>query len=168
VIQIAANVMAAAQRLAPLLHLEANSKIDPVTALLAIAHVETSGGVRAMASKHETAYCYGGRYHSIRLRDLSRVWGCCAHSSWGPWQILYITAVEAGFTGDPVLLRDPEVSGPYVVAVMNRRVFDALQGETIIHLFDAWNSGNPRDKIVPTEYIERATEAYIQLERDLA
>lgn len=157
-------VIKAANKWAPGLHLEDNAVIDPVKVLLAVAEVETSGGIRWKASKHETAYCYGGKYHNHQLAGLSSVWGCCAHCSWGPWQIMYITAVEHGFYGDPVLLRDPEISAPYVVAVMNRRVFDPLIGETISSVFDAWNSGNAKDQNVPLDYIAKATAAYKELQ----
>jgi hypothetical protein len=157
------KVIAAARRWAPSLHIEPGSPIDPVAALLAIASVESSGGIRWEASKHETSYCYAGRYHNMQLAALSSRWGCAAHCSWSAWQIMYITAVENGYHGDPTLLRDPEIACPYAIAVMNRRVFDRLKGETISDIFDAWNSGNPRDRIIPALYIKTATEAYQRL-----
>ena len=142
------------------LHVEPGAPINPAAILRAIAAVETSSGARSQASRHEAAYCYGGRYHNAQLAELSRTWGCAAHESWGPWQIMYVTAVEAGYRGDPVGLRDPEASIGPVLTVLNRRVMDKLADETPADIFDCWNSGNPRDSIVPADYIAKAAAAY--------
>src|SRR5262252_7951217 len=129
--------------------------VNGTALLLAIADNETSGGTRAAASKHENAYCYSGPYFNKQLAELSREWGCAAHSSWGPWQIMYITAVEAGYSGDPVALRSADASLPFVIETLNRRVFKRLFFVTLSDIFDAWNSGTARDHIIPSEYIAR-------------
>lgn len=157
---ITKEVLDAAKEWGPRLHTGSNDQIDPVKLLIAVASVESSGGVRALASLHERAYCYGGKYHNDKVAGLSRIYGCCVHSSWGPWQILYVTASEHGYYGDPVELRKPSVSVPYVVAVMNHRMIEPVKLENI---FDAWNSGNARDNNVPHEYIQKAMAAYQEL-----
>lgn len=147
---------------ARLLRVDPETGIDPVAVLLAIAEIETSGGVRWEASKHEDGYCYGSNYYrrSALLRERSTRWGCSAHSSWGIWQIMDPTAAEFGHEGDPVALRDPSVALPYVCAVINRRVLDRLADETPADIFDSWNTGNPRDRYTNTEYTRRAMAAY--------
>src|SRR5262245_20296228 len=115
-LDIQAEIAKAVEHWAPLLHVPAN--INPAALIHAICQNETSGGPQALASMHGRAYCYGGSYFNEELRALSRVWGCLAHSSWGPWQIMFITAHEHGYSGDPVGLRDPQTSGEYLVKIL--------------------------------------------------
>lgn len=159
--EIANAIDAAITTSIPLLHVPAG--INPTAILKSIAGMETAYGKRYAASLHEKAYCYGGRYFNATLKDLSWVWGCNAHSSHGVWQILYITAYEKGFRDDPIRLREPKVCAEYVVKVLNARVFDKLTDEKPEDVFDAWNSGNPRDDIVPQEYIDKAMTFYRRL-----
>lgn len=140
------------------------SIINPRAILKAIAHCETNYGERSLATLHEPAYCYKGVYYkaSENLRRESTRWGCLAHSSYGPWQLLYITAWEFGYRDDPVGLREAHNSIPYVINVLNRRVADRLLDERPEDFFDAWNSGNPRDHIIPADYITKALLFYEQ------
>lgn len=139
--------------------------INPTAILKAIAHVETGYGARYAASLHEPGFCYGGKYYhaSKALQRESVMWGCNAHSSHGPWQILYITANEFGYRDDPILLRSPKISIDYVIQILNKRVMDKLSDEKPEDIFDAWNSGNPRDSIVPEVYIAHAMDFYKRL-----
>jgi hypothetical protein len=143
------------------LHVD-KSIISPRAILKAIAHCETDYGARSYATLHEPAYCYGGLYYkaSEDLRHASTLWGCQAHSSYGPWQVLYIVAYELGFRDDPILLREAHTSIDFVIRVLNRRVADRLADERPEDFFDAWNSGNPRDKIIPADYIQKALSFY--------
>jgi hypothetical protein len=151
----------AVERWAPQLHIGA-SGIDPVALLRAIAAQETTDATRWAAAKHENAYCYGGRYQTPALKPAEWRWGCAAHCSWGPWQIMYPTAALRGFADDPVRLRDPMVSGGYVVAELNAKVFDSLPQPTVQDCFDAWNSGTARDNLFPATYVSQATDLYNQ------
>jgi hypothetical protein len=135
---------------APLLHVPPT--IDPVAILRAIAQHELRRLGRWRASLHELSYCYKGKYHTPAMERHDFLWGCAAHSSWGPWQIMFPTALLRGYEGDPVRLRDPVVSGPYVAAHINARVLDRFNDETVEDVFDAWNSGTARDSIDPVEY----------------
>lgn len=132
--------------------------------LHALADVESSGGARSLASKHEPAYCYNGFYYTspngADLRRLSQVYGCLAHSSYSSWQILFIVAFEEGFRGDPCSLRDDKVALPVVIRTINRRILDRYPRLTPEGLADAWNSGRPDDANVPEKYIERFLLAY--------
>jgi hypothetical protein len=164
VTDIKAQLEAAIAHWGPLLHL-ASTGINPYAVLRGIAHVESDDGARWQATLHEPAYCYGGRYYGADtpgaedLRRLSVPYGCLAHSSWGPWQMLFITAYEEGFRDDPVRLRDPIVSGEFVVKYLNRTL-DAFPDTKPEDLADAWNSGHARDKFIPTAYVEKFMEAY--------
>jgi len=144
------------------LHIDIGSKIDPGRILWAIANVESTYGKQNDATHHEGAYHYGGHYYkrSRIVREQSQKWGCLAHSSFGSFQILFITAYELGFRGDPIELRDPDISLRYVVKLINRRVLDKLSDEKPIDIFDAYNSGTPRDRIVPEQYIDKALIFY--------
>lgn len=59
--------------------------LDKVKLLWGIAGVESSFGLNC-SPRHETGYCYGGRYFNPVA---SRSWGCLAHCSFGPWQVMY-------------------------------------------------------------------------------
>lgn len=61
------------------------SKLSPAKLLWAIAGVESSFGERSNP-RHESGYCYGGRYYDA---ELSAAWGCLAHCSYGPWQVMF-------------------------------------------------------------------------------
>lgn len=132
--------------------------------LHAIAEVESKHGQHSLASLHEPAYCYKGFYfrspNGEDLRRLSSVWGCLAHSSYSSWQILFITAYELGFRGDPCLLRNDTEAIHWVIKLLNRRVFDRWPRLSLEGLADAYNSGNPRDENVPTDYIAKFSAAY--------
>jgi hypothetical protein len=145
------------------LQLRAPRAISRTALMRAIADVETRGGERWGATLHESAYCYGGKYYqmSAELRRLSHPWGCLAHSSFGPWQIMFITAHENGFSDDPVRLRDPMIGAEYLTKILNKRVFDKLPDATPEDAFDAWNSGRARDAMIPTDYIKKAKAAYL-------
>lgn len=146
--------------------LHAPDGVNPIALMRAICDNETNGGERWGATLHEPAYCYNGVYYKdpvngAVLRRLSVPWGCLAHSSFGPWQILFITAVENGFADDPVRLRDPMVSAEYLVKILNARLFDKIKDATAEDAFDAWNSGRARDGVVPADYIKKAKGHYL-------
>jgi hypothetical protein len=169
---VAVAIDAAIDARAPLLKIGATG-IHPRAVLKAIAHVETEYGRRWAASRHEVSYCYGGPYYKGDghggkmgddvLRDLTDRWGCSAHESWGPWQLLYITAHENGYHEDPVRLRIPDISIGSVITILNRRVFDIVQKARPEDVFDAWNSGRARDRKYPESYVRKAMVHYERL-----
>jgi len=59
--------------------------LDKVRLLWGIAGVESSFGLNCNP-RHEQGYCYGGRYVD---RVASEAWGCLAHCSYGPWQVMF-------------------------------------------------------------------------------
>lgn len=138
--------------------------INRVALLHAIAECESSHGARGLATLHENAYCYKGAYFSGpnggQLRDLTSKYGCLAHCSYSSWQIMYITAVELGFRGDPCELRNDAVAIEYVCAFINRRFLDRYPRIAPSGVADGYNSGNPYDENRPTAYVEEFMAAY--------
>jgi len=59
--------------------------LDKVRLLWGLAGVESSFGLNCNP-RHEQGYCYGGRYFNPVA---SRTWGCLAHCSFGPWQVMF-------------------------------------------------------------------------------
>lgn len=59
--------------------------LDKVRLLWGIAGVESSFGMNCNP-RHEPGYCYGGHYLD---RAASQAWGCLAHCSYGPWQVMF-------------------------------------------------------------------------------
>ena len=142
--------------------LHTHDGLRPAAILHALAEVESDHGARSLASLHEQAYCYGGVYfkgpNGEDLRQLSRVFGCLAHSS--SWQILYIAAFEEGYRGDPCALRDDAIALPVVIRYLNRRFLDRYPRITTTGLADAYNSGRPDDSNIPKDYVAKFDEAY--------
>lgn len=59
--------------------------LDKVRLLWGIAGVESSFGFNCNP-RHEAGYCYGGKYFNPALTG---EWGCLAHCSYGPWQVMF-------------------------------------------------------------------------------
>lgn len=59
--------------------------LGKVNLLWGIAGVESSFGLNS-SPRHEQGYCLAGRYFNP---PVTRVWGCLAHCSFGPWQVLF-------------------------------------------------------------------------------
>lgn len=131
--------------------LACGSEINAVALMRAVCQNETAGGARWAATLHEAAYCYGGLYYKgdgrggrpgdDALRDLTQTWGCMAHQSYGPWQVLFITAYEHGFRDDPIRLREPQTCAEFFVKILNRRLFDKGAPFVLEDAFAVWNSG---------------------------
>jgi hypothetical protein len=121
--------------------------------LRAIADVESSYGQNSNP-RHEPAYCHGGKYYHVVL---TKLYGCAAHSSYGPWQVIYPTAYELGFFGAPEELANPETNCLYAVRYLNAR---AAKATTLEQLARCYNGGNIHAKAVPQSYIDKLTAAY--------
>jgi hypothetical protein len=59
--------------------------LDKVGLLWGLSGNESSFGLNC-TPRHEAGYCYNGRYFNPVS---SRSWGCLAHCSFGPWQVMY-------------------------------------------------------------------------------
>jgi len=89
-VKVAPEIIAAlCRKHAPDLFTPANwqgTALDKVRLLWGIAGVESTFGLDCNP-RHETGYCYGGHYFPY---DASKLWGCLAHCSYGPWQALFV------------------------------------------------------------------------------
>lgn len=123
--------------------------------LQALAEVESSYGTNAN-SRHESAYCRGGRYYDPLT---TKAYGCAAHCSYGIWQVMFPTAInKTGVRFEPRELENPETN-LYVACVVVNDIVD--QGaSTIEQIADAYNSGSFRDQLVPQAYIGKVKETY--------
>lgn len=61
------------------------TSLDKARLLWGICGVESSFGEHCVP-RHENAYCYSGRYFNPAA---TAQWGCLAHCSFGPWQVMY-------------------------------------------------------------------------------
>lgn len=129
---------------------------DPARILWAFAGVESSFGAN-VSPRHERAYCWGGRYLDLAS---SKAWGCLAHCSYGPWQVMFAN-YPIGLS--PRDLMDDIAGGELCIRAALRRFNQALrQGATkLAELADAYNSGNFKDAIVPLNYLADIESKYL-------
>lgn len=59
--------------------------LDKAKLLWALAGNESSFGLNCNP-RHEPGYCFNGRYFDS---ERTRQWGCLAHCSFGPWQVMF-------------------------------------------------------------------------------
>jgi hypothetical protein len=124
--------------------------------LWALAGNESSFGVRC-GPRHEGAYCRGGKYFDPALTSL---WGCLAHCSYGPWQVMYPN-ISRGGNVDPLdAARRPEITANAAVRFLNEIIFGREKAATIKQVADAYNSGDWRDDNKPEGYIAELVKNY--------
>lgn len=58
---------------------------DRARLLWAFAGVESTFGLHSNP-RHEASYCYGGPHFDVVATE---EWGCLAHCSFGPWQVMF-------------------------------------------------------------------------------
>jgi hypothetical protein len=136
--------------------LPADCGLDAARVLWALAGAESSFG-QDFAPRHEASYCRGGRYFDIAA---TRDYGCLAHCSYTPWQIMYAN-FQTGMW--PPYLLD-EVTSPAVgIRTAIARINKAIQegARTLAQIADAYNSGSFRDSVIPVAYINDVQEKYL-------
>ena len=102
-----------------------------------------------------------GRYVTAELLEKYRQYGPAVACSFSPWQIMYATALQEGFSGAPWDLWNPTVAEP-VVRKHLRRIL-ASGADTPEKVADAWNSGSWKDKFRPTDYIVKFMKVWEKL-----
>ena len=114
--------------------------------------------------RFEPAYAPGGLYYknSEMVREQYAKWGRTAACSYSNFQILYITAVELGYTGPPLGLDRDSLAIPYVVKYINQRIFAKPGRETVEQVADGYNSGTHLDRLKPEKYMARFRRFYDQ------
>lgn len=138
------------------LHLQGTG-VDGERLLLALAGNESGFG-RQSGLRVEAGYSPGGKYFTPFLKAAFAAYGKAACGSWGPFQIMYPTAYELGFRGYPWGLFTAEISLPWVVAMLNRRIFPDLpkglpEAEFVAKVGDGYNTGSSKKGAPPKEYI---------------
>jgi hypothetical protein len=134
--------------------------------LLAISGIESTYGKRRMFVRLEPSYAPGGRYYknSSTVRDRWYSYGCLAASSYGAFQIMFITAQELGFTGHPIELQKDEACAYWATQLITERIIKRQGATTLEQVLDAYNSGNAKDNIVPVTYVRHGVELYNDLD----
>jgi len=131
---------------------------DSIRLLATIAICESDYGRFAVA-RHENSFCYnqGGKYAN---KTLHMKWGCDACTSRGAFQIMYPVGLELGLSNSvsPQEFAKDDICLPYVVSLIERGLKSGVS--SIVLAADHYNSGNCKDKIVPTKYIEKFVKTY--------
>ena len=110
--------------------------------------------------RFEVAYAPGGRYYEVEhVKQAFDKWGNWAACSYSNFQILFIVALELGYTGPPLALDKDEVALPLVTKYVNNRILKK-GADTVESVADAYNSGTHRDKNVPWKYIRKFRKHY--------
>lgn len=126
----------------------------------ALAEVESTFGTNNVP-RYEKAYDEGGIYYrrspEVRARHVR--WGDWAHCSYSSFQVMFHTACELGFRGTPLDLWKDEVAIFWVIEFIRKRAIEK-GAKTLSEIFDAYNSGTHRDRIVPEEYIAKGLGNY--------
>jgi len=126
--------------------------IDPARLLWALAGNESSFGAESNP-RHEQSYCYEHAYFNA---DRTRLWGCLAHCSYGPWQVMY-----SNFN---ISISPLELLGPTGVTLLAggtttllQSIVDRQKARTIEEIGEAYNTG----KIQPDpEYVAKLVRNY--------
>lgn len=144
--------------------------LDGARVLWALAGCESDFGVNGLP-RHEQGYCYG---HAYDVKPLSRQWGCAAHCSYGPWQMMFAHLHDLL----PAPLRDPSllifpagengqkfrIAADYLcvaaVDFLNAEILGSQGATTLAQIAKAWNHGNWRDSYDDSGYTTRAARFY--------
>ena len=152
-----------------------SNKLDRERLLGAIAMVESAGG-RNWQPNFEPAFYIGGAYWNDHLAELVNKWqlqadqvlkeacGRLVAASFGPWQVLYVTAEELGYSGPPWGLGHPSVCLTYAIKLINKRILPKCTAEDekglVAQIADGYNSGHPTKGVPPADYITKVWRFY--------
>lgn len=150
----------------------AGAPLDGAHLLWALAGCESSFG-KDCTPRHEPGYCNktngfywrkaieamaGGKASRQQkyLVNATVEFGCDAHCSFGPWQVMFVNAI--GFK--PEEFKSAETCAVVAVGFLNREVFERQRARTLAHIADAYNSGSWRDENVPGAYVAKLARFY--------
>lgn len=129
-------------------HLRLHPSLDPFCVLKSLATQESSYG-KNCKPRFEPYYAPGGLYftRSPELQAAYEKHGAGVSFSYGPFQILYATAMRFGYEKDatPESLERADLSGLYVCRLLNYLVIKK-KDVTLDALADSYNSGNSKDR----------------------
>lgn len=123
--------------------------IDGPQLLWAIAGNESSFGAESNP-RHEPGYCHGGKYFNP---NLTTKWGCLAHMSYGPFQVMYPNSLEQ----TPLnLLSSWDLCG-LVASVFMKNYVLLAKPKDLAEIGEVFNAGH----ITPDpEYVAKLTANY--------
>lgn len=133
--------------------------------LLTLAGLESDFGRLKDFVRMEKAYAPGGKYYndSDVVRALWKKWGCLAASSYGTFQMMFVTAREIGFTEHPIELQKDTVCAYWATQLITQRFIKRFKASTLPELLDCYNSGYHKDAYLPSLYIEKGIRIYDDL-----
>lgn len=133
--------------------------IDAALLLWAMSGRESMFG-HDLGPRHEPAYDIGGSLYrqSEELQQGIALYGRDFACSYGPLQIM---AVNAKGCTPRELGSDPDLAMGAAVARLRIHVLGAQGARTIGDICDCWNTGNDKDRLVPTDYIAYVRHLYI-------
>lgn len=138
----------------------------------AVAVVESQAG-RNNCPRFEVSYLPAGEAYTVQGRrlvgtgrnvnavvlDRWRLYGLASAASFGPWQILYHSAADRGFTEAPWELWSSATSLPWVLLHFAWLV-DRRHPRDLRELAACWNTGQADPARAP-EYVEKVERAYL-------
>jgi hypothetical protein len=150
--------------------------VNKVRFLAALCRQESSGG-RNLGPNFEPSFYVGGRWYEDAIvapwRDKAEsaladtMVRLCA-SSWGPWQVMFPTAVHQGYAGPPWGLHSPPTCIKYAIRFINKRLIGDLESlhsmselDIVRALADGYNSGDPDDAIEVKAYRDSVVTFYV-------
>ena len=110
--------------------------VDGVKLLWALAGNESSFGAN-LAPRHEPGYCRGGKYYNVLQTG---AWGCLAHCSFGPWQVMFPNFPVG--TSPLLVMEEPRVAASVTVDFLNRIVFGVHKAATLEQIGQCYNGGH--------------------------
>ena len=145
-----------------------DASFDAPTLLWAISGCETSFGQNCVP-RHEPEYCTQKAWHkqadgtferrpgrysmqNSAYIERERQWGCWAHSSYGPWQIMFSNA--PGYAPDELYM-DLEKAAEATVGFLSRRIAE-VEPDTLYKIAELWNGSgmNPQYAIDLLDYYQ--------------
>lgn len=133
--------------------------------LATISGLESDFGRLREFVRYEKGYAPGGHYFNLspEVRAQYRRWGCLACSSFGSFQIMFITAKELGYDGPPIDLQIDRVGAYWAAQLIVKRFIKRQGAKTLRDVLDAYNSGNHKDSNIPRDYVKKGFDFYDEL-----
>ncbi len=138
--------------------------VDGGKMLYAISGCESNYGRLREFVRMEKGYAPGGTYFKAdHVKDAWNRWGCLAASSYGSFQIMFIVALELGYSMHPIELQNDRIGAFWATKLITDRFMGRLKAKTLSDVLDCYNSGYHKDQFLPSLYIEKGIKLYNEL-----
>ena len=128
--------------------------LDGATVLWAISGCESTFGANSKP-RFEPSYARNMSPQMVALRNRL---GDASACSFGPWQLMAVNVTPSLESVEQ--FADLDFCAAQTVNHINLAILQAQGAKTLAQIADAYNSGNFRDKIVPTQYIADVVRYY--------